>query len=134
MRDRFGVRTNRWLVGLAVLVLACSDSTGPDTPGLDLVFVTPNQGDRAFAATIVGEVDSVHAETGYTIFTHQSQGSLKLIVIPDADATFATGGVVVARLEIADMAGADDYRSFLTEVASADYELRSPGPYSVRLE
>jgi hypothetical protein len=125
----------RWLAILTVAALAgCGDSTGPAVPQLDLVLVAPDDGDRAAVVTVVGDVSAVHAANGYRLFSRRGEGSLKLLVIAEAGATFPSGDAVVATLEIADGDDASDYRSYVTEVASADYELRSARDYAVRLE
>jgi hypothetical protein len=125
----------RWLAILAVTALAgCGDSTGPAVPQLDLVLVAPDDGDRAAVVAVVGDVAAVHAANGYRLFSRKGDGSVKLLVIAEAGATFPSGGVVVATLEITDGDDPSDYRSYVTEVASADYELRSARDYSTRLE
>jgi hypothetical protein len=124
--------------GLAILAVTafagCGDSTGPAVPQLDLVLVAPAEGDRAAAVTVVGEFTAVHAANGYRLFSREGNGSLKLLVIAEAGATFPSGAVVVATLEIAEGDDSSDYRSYVTEVASADYELKSARTYSTRLE
>jgi hypothetical protein len=133
--DRLFLRLFRWLAILTVAALAgCGDSTGPGAPQLDLVLAAPDEGDRAAAVTVVGDVVAVHAANGYRLFSREGKGWLKLLVIAEAGATFPSRGVVVARLEIADADGVSDYRAHVTEVASADYELKSARDYSARLE
>lgn len=133
-----GRRFHRLLCWLAILTLAtlagCGDSTGPAVPQLDLVLLAPDEGARAVAVVIIGDVTAVHDASGYRLFSRQGEGWLRLLVIAEAGQTFPSGGVVVATFEVADVGGASDYGSYVTEVASADFELKSADDYSVRLE
>lgn len=97
---RLFVRPSLWLALLTVAALAgCGDSTGPAVPQLDPVLVAPDDGGRAAAVTVVGGVRAIHASNGYRLFSREGKGSLILLVIAEAGATFPSRGVVVATLE-----------------------------------
>ena len=116
-----------WL-SLALLLAACSNSTGPTAGILNVTVTSPHQDDGGILLSVYGgPVDSVEA-VGYPIHSTHAADTVKMIVTGNL-----TSGVI-ARVHIPDSRQASRYAVHIKQVAARQtYAQRDPAGYAVVL-
>jgi len=117
--------------GVGVLLLAaaavfgCSGDQGPIAGELSVRLATPRSSDRAVLFRVVGAQHGVTAGTGaaYRVLVDTSAvGDTSWIAVIAPQASGLAAGEI-ARLAVADVRKAGDYRVALSDVAAADYSV-----------
>jgi hypothetical protein len=125
----------RYVAVIAVLfVAACSDSPQAPpapTPGVvDVYLLTAHAGDRAALLSVTGPVTGFEPASGFQHFENANAASLTLLLV--SASALPQGDVRVGSFRIDDVERAGSIRVVVTEVASADYQVReNTGDYVV---
>jgi hypothetical protein len=118
-------RASALLALAAAAVLGCSGDQGPVAGELSVRLATPRGTDRAVLFRVVGLQHAVTAGAGtsYRVLsdTSASGDTAWIAVIASQGSALAAGEI--ARLAVADVRKAGDYRVVLSDVAAADYSV-----------
>jgi len=116
----------------AILTAACSssDSSGPVPGTLQVVLTSPNTDDGAVMLEVNGDVDSVSAPAGYTLYQAAPSATVVRAIVTGS---IASGGTLLT-LHVPDVGKASSYATQLLQVsARGTYAQRPVGGYSLQV-
>jgi len=124
--------TRGTLLLAALLTAACSssDNAGPVPGTLQVVLTSPNTDDGAVMLQVTGDVDSVSAPAGLTLYQAAPSATVVRAIVTG---TIASGSTLLT-LHVPDVGKASSYTTQLLQVsASGTYALRPVGGYSLQV-
>jgi hypothetical protein len=121
---------------LATAAAACGDGAGPPppVPGTYDVFVaSAHAEDQAVLVTVGSQLDNFTPAAGFQQFRNTTAAGTTLLIV--AGAPLPAGENLVGSFTVPDIEKFTNVTAAVTEVAAADYSLRSDlGGYIVRLQ
>jgi hypothetical protein len=118
-----------YVLALSLLLLSCSNDTGPVSGSLDVHLSSPDSDDGAALFTVTGgPVEKAEAVGGIAYIGKIDGNTTRIIVAGSLNSG------VIAHLHIADMSQAGEYSIVLNKMAvRSTYAAREPAGYSISL-